>query len=79
MENLTLSELLNDFRREINYFRFDENYIINIGVKAFDKLFRTKDLISILQILLDNYNDCHTLRENTIYAIEDHLNVSSHV
>ena len=81
MENLQLTDLLDQFRIFINYHRFDEQYIIDVGVQRFNKLLKISDTIQVLEILIDQFDDTHSLRDNTIYAIENFLqaNPVSHV
>lgn len=79
MENLKLTDLLDQFRSSISYHRFDEQYIIDVGVQRFNKLLKISDTIKVLEILIDQFDDTHSLRDNTIYAIENHLNTISHV
>ncbi|MEQ8423208.1 MAG: hypothetical protein RIB01_15365 [Balneola sp.] len=78
MDNLKLTDLLDEFRTSINYHRFDEQYIIDVAVRRFNKLFKLTDTIKVLEILLDEFDDTHSLQDNTIYAIENYLNLNSH-
>lgn len=78
MANLELTDLLDEFRIFINYHRFDEQYIIDVAVRRFNKLLKQSEIIQVLEILMDEFDDTHSLLDNTIYAIENYLNLNCH-
>lgn len=74
---LSLYEIIGILREKYDECRFlNKQRIIDIGVTKFGRLFTSRKIPAICNILIEEYNETYSLDENIELAIYDFINLN---